>query len=380
MLLQAGLIVGLLRDIRTLVGFQSLPSDWRRLVFYSEGRPYWSYLSGIVDAILAIECGPNITYVTSGLDDPALTLENPRFRALHLNSEGARDWFHANVDALVFATTTPDLGTYQVKRSRHKVHYVYIPHSMVSLHMAYRTGAFDQFDTLFCVGPHHLREARSIERIRGAKKKVLVEHGYDRLDKMVVELSGAQAVRNRVLIAPSWGENGIVETIGEALIETLILAGFNVVLRPHPQTARLHADRIKAIEKRFSKSHLFSMDREIGNWSSMAEAGTMISDWSGVALEYAAARRRPVVFLDTPLKANNSEYTLISEQPIEIAMRDNLGVIVRTEDLSALPKIVRSQLDAPDLPEGVMDTLVFNRGSAAEHGANYLARLVRELT
>jgi len=366
-----------LHDIRTLIGIQSLPTEWRRLVFYSEGRAYWSYLSGILAVLLETENGPNITYVTSGADDPGMALEHPRIRTIHLASDRARDWFFANLDAGVLITTTPDLGNYQVKRSRHDVHYVYLPHSLVSLHMAYRPGAFDHFDTLFCAGPHHVREARALEAVRGSPQKILIEHGYDRLDKMTTELAGVCSVPNRVLVAPSWGKHGIIETLGEELVETLLLAGFQVVLRPHPQTIRLSADRIAAIKARFGKDGRFSLDLETGNWTSMAEVGTMISDWSGVALEYAAARRRPLVFIDTPRKANNPEYNQIREEPVEVAMRDRLGVIVRPDNLAALPEIVRLQLDAPDLPKHVIDSLVFNRGKAAAHGADYLTTLVK---
>ena len=36
------------------------------------------------------------------------------------------------------------------KKSKNKVHYVYIQHSLVSLHMAYREGAFDHYDYILC--------------------------------------------------------------------------------------------------------------------------------------------------------------------------------------------------------------------------------------
>ena len=55
------------------------------------------------------------------------------------------------------------VNQYYLKRSKYSVHYIYVPHSLSSLHSIYRKGAFDYFDTLFCVGPHHVKEARKLE-------------------------------------------------------------------------------------------------------------------------------------------------------------------------------------------------------------------------
>ena len=48
------------RDLKTLVRIQSLVLEWRRIVFYSEGKTYWGYLSGIISELLEMEDAPNI--------------------------------------------------------------------------------------------------------------------------------------------------------------------------------------------------------------------------------------------------------------------------------------------------------------------------------
>ena len=47
--------------------------------------------------------------------------------------------------------TTPDIGTYHLKKSIYDTHYIYIPHSLV-MYMSYGSNAFDAFDTVFCTG------------------------------------------------------------------------------------------------------------------------------------------------------------------------------------------------------------------------------------
>lgn len=367
-------------DIYKLISIQSLPLKWRRIVFYSEGKTYWSYLNGIIFELLQIEDAPCITYITSGADDPGLALDHPRFRAFLLESDWARNWFFVNIDTAIMATTTPDLGLLPFRRSQRDVHYVYLPHSLVSLHMAYRAGAFDQFDTLFCAAPHHFEEARALEQLRGSKPKILVPHGYDRIDVMMDDLRGSTATSGCVLIAPSWGKHGLVETMGVDLVKILLDAGFQVILRPHPQTTRLHSDKIDAIESQFGAHERFRWDFEVGEWRSLAEADLMISDWSGVALEYAAVRRRPVLFINTPKKINNSEFELVKIPPVEVIQRERLGRVLQPENLGSLPSVVRDLLSAPDLSVDIIDLLVVNQGKAAKHGALYLTALAKGIS
>ena len=69
------------------------------------------------------------------------------------------------------AMTMPRLHQHQVKRSIHSVHYIYVQHLMVSFEMVYRSGAFDYFDTIFCAGPHYLKEIRALEEQRNTESK-----------------------------------------------------------------------------------------------------------------------------------------------------------------------------------------------------------------
>ena len=53
----------------------------------------------------------------------------------------------------------------------------------------------------------------------------------------------------------------------------------------------------------------------------------MISDWSGAALEFAFALKKPIIFCDTQKKVNNPKYSELKIEPIEVALRQELGVI-----------------------------------------------------
>ena len=73
--------------------------------------------------------------------------------------------------------TMPDLNSFHIKRSPHKVNYIFIPHNVLSIHMVFRNKAFNHYDTFFCSGPHHKKEIKETEKIYNLKKIETVNFG-----------------------------------------------------------------------------------------------------------------------------------------------------------------------------------------------------------
>ena len=71
----------------------------------------------------------------------------------------------------------------------------------------------------------------------------------------------------------------------------------------------------------------------------------MISDWSGVAIEFALAFEKPVLFIDTPPKCKNSEYKKLNLIPIEISIRNKIGKILKTEEYKKAPIILKELIN-----------------------------------
>ena len=90
---------------------------------------------------------------------------------------------------------------------------------MVSTHSNYRKGAFDNFDTIFMTGPYQREEIRSTEKVYGLNEKELIDFGYPRLERLMenVDVYRKKSQLNstegkiQVMLAPSWGENSILE-------------------------------------------------------------------------------------------------------------------------------------------------------------------------
>jgi len=332
--------------IKNVIKFTQLPKDQRRIVFYSEGKNYWVHLEGLIKEVLATSNIP-VCYISSGDDDPGLCFEHRNYKTFKIDEGFVRNWLFENIETDVMVMTMPDLHQYQVKRSKHKVHYVYTQHSLVSFHMVYRKGAFDHYDTIFCAGPHHIKEMRAIEEKYNLPKKNLVEHGYARLDAIIEEAKKRpnkdkpDNAPKHVLIAPSWGPKGTIESgIGEKIVDQLIEQGCHVTLRPHPQTVKFARQKIDAILKKYNDHSLFSYEDNVAGQNSLHESDVMISDWSGAALDYAFGLNKPVLFVDVPRKVNNLDYEEIGVEPFESHYRTKIGMLIEVDEMKVrFPKI-----------------------------------------
>lgn len=362
-----------------------MPKSLRRLVFYSEGKNYWAHLSGIVHTLLEQSDLP-VCYITSGKDDPGLFLKHKNFYSFKTDEGWVRNWLFENIETRLMVMTMPDLHVYQVKKSRYPVHYMYAPHSAVSLHMVYRPGAFDHYDSIFCVGPHHMPEMRAIEKQRGLKSKHLIEGGYSRLDSLIRDAEKQKTLKNpgspiHVLIAPSWGKSSIIESVGMDLVECLLKQGFQVTLRPHPQTLKFHKNLVDDIRRRFEENNLLSIETDVAGKDSLYHSDIMISDWSGAALDYAFSLGKPVLFVDVPRKINNPDYIDIGIIPFEEEIRDKIGAVIAPTKIAEAPKIIENLLSSrmPGMPDREPAVKYFyNIGNSDKIALDEILKILKE--
>jgi len=227
-------------DFKNLNYYFSEENENKEITFYSESANDWQHLSGIIDELVNTT-SLNILYVASDSNDQGLKYKNNKFRAYKITNSYLLSWLFKNVKTKIMIMTLPDLNQYYLKRSKNLVHYIYVPHSLSSLHSIYRKGAFDFFDTLFCSGPHHIKEARILEKIYNLKPKKLVKFGYGKIDilKNNNKINYNKTNKINFLIAPSWGSDCIIENKKIFnIIDHLIEQGHNVTLRPHPITIK----------------------------------------------------------------------------------------------------------------------------------------------
>ncbi|WP_339058054.1 CDP-glycerol glycerophosphotransferase family protein [Candidatus Regiella endosymbiont of Tuberolachnus salignus] len=367
-----------LKAISGAIGFNNLPKDQRQITFYSEGKSYWLHLENLLVATLE-RTDKSVCYLSSSLDDPGLMIKHPQLKTFFIGMGFVRDYVFQTIETPIMVMTMPDLNNFQVKRSRHNVHYVYVPHSLVSLHMIYRHGAFDHYDTICCAGPHHIQEIRAIEKKYNLPEKNLVALGYSRLDSLIEQAkkypqseSENQCQHKKILIAPSWGSKGLIESgLGHRLVNELIALGHEVILRPHPQTIKFASNQVKKIVNLHEKNPHFTFESCVAGQESLHQSDIMVSDWSGAALEFAFALNRPVIFCDIPQKVNNPQYQDINLEPLEFSIRKTIGMI--WDGQSPVAEIIElcEQKNKNVLHE-LSNQYVFNQGHADEVFTQFL--------
>ena len=370
--------------------FNELDLDERSIVFYSESSVIlYPYVEEIIKELEKRD--QKICYVTSSKDDPIFKNENKNIRVFYIGDWYKRTKFFLGLKVKVLIMTMPDLGNYHIKRSKvFPVHYVYVFHTITSTHMVFQKNAFDQFDSMFCVGPYQIQELRATEQLYNLKQKNLVECGSGLIDKLIRSRSSLPQQQNflsknnkkNILIAPSWGKQNLLESIGIELVKILLDAGYYVTVRPHPMTIKKSPKIIKQILEKFEKNPDFLLDTNTSSFEQLFSSYALITDWSGIGHEYAFVCERPVIYVDVPKKDYNKEYEKIGLVPFEISIRDKIGEIIAVQNIETIPERIEFLYDPSNNFENKIQKIrndsIFNIGESGKVTANEIIRIISE--
>jgi CDP-glycerol glycerophosphotransferase (TagB/SpsB family) len=370
--------------------YRKLPADWRNIVIYSESGQDWHYFEPLI-SVLNDELVHKVTYVTSDPNDTGLERQHELFKAIHI-PEGIMLTLHFNFQkADVVVMTMMDLNNLQLKKSISPVHYIYLFHSLGSTHMVDHANSYDAYDSLFCVGPHHVAELRKRESMQGLKPRNLFEYGHPRLENLLVvsmsyQMSATLADASdttTVLIAPTWGDQSIFNTCGDELTGMLLNAGYRVILRPHYTTLKMTPEVMDSLREKYGSHDNFEYQDRMGESDSLFRSDILISDWSAMAIEYALGLEKPVLFVDLPRRVRNPDWEALDIEPQEAAFRQLAGDIVSPQNLDEVPQKIDQLLQGQESFRRRMQELrsqmVFNIGNSVQAGANEIARLADEI-
>ncbi|RYY40400.1 MAG: hypothetical protein EOO08_04505 [Chitinophagaceae bacterium] len=305
-------------------------------IFYSEGAHYHQYLGHLWDALVELK-KYSLCYITSDAKDPVLSQQRDGIDVFCLRSTLMFVFPRLRAKAMVL--TMPNLGLHGYKRSPKVGKYVYVFHALVSSHQQYHEQAFDHYDALFCCGPYHEAEARKAESLRGFAPRTLVPYGYPLLG--AIAQGPVLAGEKCVLVAPSWHPEGILSTCIEPLLEQLLTLALPVLIRPHPEFRKREPKKMASLEAMIRRNAQLRLDTAPDVLTTLASAELLVTDRSGIALEYAFGRKRPVLFIDTPPKVYNKNFGLVGLEPVEDRLRPQLGVCVSAQKLTEVPSAAR---------------------------------------
>ena len=320
----------------------------KHIVFYSEKNGFYKYFEAIIRELLSTT-NLTIHYITSDPNDDIFKLAQTesKIRAYYIGEKKLITLF-MKMDAQMIVMTMPDIENYHYKRSYIKkdAEYVYVFHYPLSTHLVLHTGALDHFDTILCVGDFQFDEIRKQEELNNLKPKKLISCGYGQLEKLYDAYQASEKpVREhkKVLIAPSWQLDNILDSCIDDLLSQLLGQGFEVVVRPHPEYVKRYKPRMDEIVKRYEnyKGGDLSFELDFTSNNSIFDSDVVITDWSGTAYEFSFVTLKKSIFIDTPPKINNPDYVKLGIEPLEFSLRDKIGVRVKPDRMEGLADQIR---------------------------------------
>ena len=365
--------------------FENLSDFERSIVFYAENEASMNHFRTLIFE-LTERMNFQICYITSVKNDQILSSKNKNILSFYVGEGAARTKFFLSLRAKILVMDMPDLDRYHIKRSKaYPVHYIYLFHSMFSIHSYLRKGALDNYDTIFCVGSHHVNELRTTEKLYGLKPKTIINYGFGRLDTLLQEkekfAKPDSNLKDLILITPSYGDENLLEKCGIELIDTLLKSNFRVLLRPHFRTLRDSKELIDSIKNKFEKNPSFIFEDGVIPPEYFHNSICMISDWSGISMEYAFTFERSVIFIDVPKKILNPDADDLPLEPIEISIRKKIGHIVSTNNIREIPNIINNlNNNTEDFKKQlklIRQNTVFNISTSSKIGANYIEKLIQ---
>lgn len=357
-------------DIRRFFKFSKTNSD---ITFYSESGIYYQNFRGTIKEIIA---GSDlyIYYVTSDIRDPIFDFKHERLASFYINK--LISFFFPFINTKTLIMTMADLDQYHIKRSVNKVNHIYMFHAINSVHMQYNQKAFDEYDTIFCVGPHHVREIRETEKLYNLSRKNLVKVGYSLLEDIGKNYDSSLIAKNKILIAPSWNSGNILESCIDRILDRLILSSYEVIVRPHPEFLRRSKDRVIELHKQYVKHSNIKIETELTNSKNILESAILITDWSGIAIEFLWGMLKPVIYINTEKKIHNSEYKKINLEPIEDSIRYSSGIAMEISELENIEeKIKMSFKNISQIQKKLIsdrEKNIFNWGKSSKIGSDYI--------
>lgn len=365
----------------------------KHLVFYSESNGFYKYYAGTIKYILDHTNIP-IHYITSDPNDNIFEMAKTYDQIMPYYIDDQKlITLMMRMDADVVVMTMPDLETFQIKRSyvRDDIEYIYIPHCTNSLNLTMRKGCVDHFDAILATGKHQREEFEEMQKLHHIENQIIVDAGYPLLDdlyldyqKMLRNHSEDQNDRKTVLIAPSWQKDNIIDNCLDSILTAVKGKDYNIIVRPHPQHVRHMPERMEQLKQRYAEYSNIEIQTDFSSNETIFMADAIITDWSGIAYEYAFATLKPVLFVDTPMKIMNPDYQELPIEPFNIWLREKIGGVIKLDEIDTIAERIEDLLEHSeqyaDTIKKYRDEYDYNFLTSGEMSARYIIEEVLKKT
>lgn len=323
------------------------------IVIFSDHKRYWNVFGPICDELEKRE--QKAVFMTASEDDPALDKDYKYVETMFIG-EGNKAFSKLNMlKAYVVLSTTPSLDVFQWKRSRDVDFYVHIPHAASDI-TAYRMFGIDYYDAILLSGKYQGEQIRKLESLRGEEPKEIEYVGIPFMDEMKKRLDSSSEKHDKsektVLLAPSWGKSGILYKYGKKLIDALIGTGYNIVIRPHPQSYTSDKDVLEALMKDYPENDHLSWNKDNDNFDILNKSDILISDFSGVFFDYTLVFDKPIIYTEYEFDKSPYDSAWLDEEMWTFEVLPTLGRKLSIDDIDNIKGVIDSCIDSEEYKSG----------------------------
>lgn len=352
------------------------------ILIFSEGKRYWNIFKPICRELDKHDV--EVVYMTSSKDDPALNEEFTHIKTQFIG-EANRAFAKLNfINADIVLATTPGLDVFQWKRSKNVKCYVHIPHMANDVSL-YRMFGLDYYDAVLVSGDYQKEEIRALEKLRSLPKKEIVKVGIPYMDDMFERLKGAKkedAENKTVLLAPSWGKNSILNVYRETIIDALIETGYNLIIRPHPQSFVSEAELMNTLIEKYPETEQLEWNRDGDNFDVLNRSDILISDFSGVIFDFSLVFDKPFIYAHTDFDKGVYDAWWLEEEPWTFDVLPRLGAELTKDGINNIKELIDDCISNPSYAESrdeARNETWAHIGKGAENTSNYLINKLKEI-
>ena len=353
-------------------------------VIFSDSKRYFNVFEPICEEFE--RRGISLEYMTASPDDPVLA---KKYEYVHgqFIGEGNKAFAKLNLlNAGILLSTTPGLDVYQWKRSKNVAWYTHIFHA-VDEGTGYRMFGMDYYDAILLTGQYQERYIRMLEKMRHLPAKEVQVAGCTYMDALKQKLDASHYQKEgdgiTVLLAPSWGESGILSRYGAKILRALVDTGYQVIVRPHPQSVVSEKEILEPLQREFPETDSFSWNYDNDNFEVLQKADIMITDFSGIIFDYALVFGKPILYADTSFDDAPYDAAWIDEPLWRFEVLKDLGEPLMEEGLPHLKETIAQLITSEakgSARDKVREQAWQNIGESAVKTVDYMVNKYREIS
>ena len=322
------------------------------LVIFTDHKRYWNIFEPILEELERRK--QPVVYLTCSEDDPVFSRKYEYVTAEFIG-EGNKAFSRLNLlNASVVLSSTPSLDVFQWKRSRNVDCYIHIFHAPNDV-ILYRMFGVDHYDALIVSGEYQEKQLRQMEELRGISPRDVEVCGMPYLDEMKRRLSEAGELpphERTVILAPTWGANGIFSIFGDKVVDSLIKTGYKVIIRPHPQSFTSEKEMMDRLMAKYNDPSKVEWNTDNDNFEVLRRSDILISDYSGILFDYSLVFDKPVIYTKAGIDYSPLDAAWTDEETWTLSILPSLGFELNDDNVSDLKTLIDTCIEDPSFTEG----------------------------